>query len=430
MKSILILFLYLFVCFASAENYAIVNGTIHTLSAKGVLDKGTVLIKDGKVENVLAGDQVPAGYTRIDASNKIVTPGLFAAFTALGLEEVSLSAGTVDKSVKTTPVSNTGAALQVHYAVNPDSSLFDITRIEGVTSVASSMTRSEQMFSGQGALVTLGSKSDPVIKANAFMLIDVSNDGADKTGGSRAALWSSLEQAFDEARLAAKKSFSPLSGPSSWHGMSTQADAKALNKVINGEIPLVFKALRASDIRNVIGFSAANPKIKPIILIGTEAWRVADELAAANIPVIVDPEVNLPYEFDQLGATMANAARLHKADVTIAFAGGLASETHNVRLIAQHAGNAVANGLPYSAAIQALTLNPAKIFAVAEELGSIEAGKQADIVVWSGDPLEVTEYAEMVFIKGQLMPRESRQTKLRDRYLNIQKTKNMPYVRP
>lgn len=411
----------------SAENYAVMGGKIHTVSEQGIIEGGTVLLKGGKIEAVLEEEVLPAGYTPIDATGKVVTPGLFPAFTALGLEEVSLSAGTVDKSVKETAVSHTGAALEAHYGINPDSSLMNINRIEGITSVASGITRSEQMFSGQGAIVTLGSKTSPILQSNAFMHIDVSNRGVDKVGGSRAALWTSLQQAIKEASFAAQKAFSPLSGPSSWHGMSTMADAKALNKVIKGEMPLLFTALRASDIRNVILLKQEYPKLKPVIVGGTEAWRVAAQLAEAEVPVIIEPESNLPYSFEQLGATLQNAARLEAAGVLFAIS---ATDTHNIRLVTQHVGNAVSHGLSYDAGLAALSINAAEIFGVEDKLGSLEVGKQADLVVWSGDPLEVTESAEYVFIQGEMIPRVSRQTKLRDRYLNLAKDKTMPYVRP
>ena len=143
------------------------------------------------------------------------------------------------------------------------------------------------------------------------------------------------------------------------------------------------------------------------------------------MPVILNPENNLPGGFDQIGATLENAARLHKAGVLIA----IGMDTHNIRLAPQHTGNAVANGLPHAAGIAALTLNIAKIFGLDDTLGSLEPGKEASLVIWSGDPLEVTEAAEQVFIKGEPMPMTSRQIQLKDRYMNRDVSKPVGYTR-
>lgn len=208
--------------------------------------------------------------------------------------------------------------------------------------------------------------------------------------------------------------------------MTTRPDAEALLRVINGDMPLLFTADRAADIRQVIAFKKRNPTISVVIVNAVEGWRVADELADANIPVILNPENNLPGGFDQIGATLANAGRLHQAGVSVS----IGMETHNIRLATQHAGNAVANGLPWQAGLASLTINPARIYGVDNLLGSLETGKTADVVVWSGDPLEVTSHAEQVIIKGELMSMESRQHKLRDRYMKQTNDKPMTHVRP
>ena len=147
---------------------------------------------------------------------------------------------------------------------------------------------------------------------------------------------------------------------------------------------------------------------------------MAKELAGANIPVIIDPEYNLPGGFDQMGATLTNAARLYEAGVEIA----IGMDTHNIRLAAQHAGNAVANGLPHETGLASLTSVPAKILGLEKEVGSLRQGARADVVIWSGDPLEVTEAAESIFIGGKAIKMESRQTKLRDRYMSLQQKKH------
>ena len=393
---------------ALADKIAVVGGKVFTGTAQGTLESATVLIDNNTVVSVSNGADVPAGYTVIDATGKYVTPGLVGAYTQLGLVEVGMSAGTVDSSVSTLPISATGAAYDVSYAVNPDSSLMAISRVEGVTSAATTISRTEYLFHGQGAVITLASDAQPVLKPKAFVAVNVGNAGADDAGGSRAAVWVMLENAINEVKEAPKS----LSPTSDWHGINSRLDVQALRPVVKGEVPLLIHADRAADIRQVIAFKQRHPGMNVVLVKGMEAWRVADELASAKIPVIIDPEFNLPGGFDQMGATLANAARLHNAGVTIA----IGMETHNIRLATQHAGNAVAHGLSHEAALAALTVNPARIFGMEGTIGSLAKGARADLVIWSGDPLEVTEAAETVLINGKVIEHASRQIKLQQRY--------------
>jgi len=396
-----------------SENIAIVGGKVHTLSDQGTLASATVLVSGGEIQRVVDGIEKPPGYTVIDATGKVVTPGLIGAMTSLGLVEVSSSSGVVDASVEHSPVTNTGAALDVSFAVNPDSSLMGITRLEGMTSAATSILRSDYMFNGMGAVITLGGNS-PIIKPRAFVSVDVGSGGAEAAGGSRAALWVTLEAILAEAERAGD-----VQGPEkAWYGINTRHDVASLKQVLSGDIPLLMRADRVADIRQVLAFKQRHPSVKVVLVHGVEAWREANALSKANIPVIIDPEYNLPGGFDQMGATLANAARLHAAGVKVA----IGMDTHNIRLAAQHAGNAVANGLPHEAGIASLTSVPAEILGVENTLGVLKTGAVADIVVWSGDPLEVTEAAEVVISNGKVMQMESRQTKLRDRYLLLQQT--------
>lgn len=396
---------------AFAEKLAITGATIHTVAEQGTVQNGTVLIEDGKIKQVLDSVSVPSGFTEIDAKGKVLTPGFIGALTSIGLVEVGSSAGVVDSRVQAHPISSVGAAYDVQYAINPDSTLIDITRLEGFTSAVTGISRTGQLFSGQGAVISLNKSMQPLLKAHAFMQLDVSNGGASHAGDSRAALWVALNQSLSEAQFAQSQN---MQANQSWEGMITRADASALGKVLNGDTPLLVTANRAADILQVIALKKRFENLNLVLVKASDGWRVAKKIAQANIPVILDPEYNLPGGFDRLGATLTNAARLHKAGVSIA----IGVNTHNIRLASQHAGNAVANGLAHSAAIASLTITPAKIFGLDDSIGSIEAGKNADLVIWSGDPLEVTQAAEQVFISGQSMPMTSRQTQLRDRYLN------------
>ncbi|WP_018983839.1 amidohydrolase family protein [Salinimonas chungwhensis] len=406
-----------------AQNIAITGGKIYTQTDQGVIENGTVLIRDGNIESVNTGSAVPQGYRQYDARGKVVTPGLVGAMTSLGLVEVESWAGLVDASVGDASVSHSGAALDVSYAINPDSTVIDVSRIEGVTSAATTISYTDYLFQGQGSVISLNESAE-IIRPRAFTVLDVSGDGAEQSGGSRAALWVTLERLFDEAAA-----LSEVPGLNSvWEGLNTRADLEALQRILSGEMPLIMEADRKSDILQILAFKSRHPEIDIVLMDAAEAWRVADQLAEADIPVIMNPEMNLPDSFEAIGASIENAARLAQAGVRIA----VGMETHNIRLATQHAGNAVANGLSHEQGIASLTSHPASILGVSDRVGSLAAGKQADVVIWSGDPLEVTEYAEQVFIQGQPIDMESRQTQLRNRYQNFyeQEKNTSQYIQP
>ncbi|MDG2394167.1 MAG: amidohydrolase family protein [Thalassotalea sp.] len=406
---------------AMAEKIAIIGGKVHTMSVQGTLDEATVLIEDGRITKIIPQTvSTDESYRVIDAKGKVVTPGFIGAFTSLGLMEVPSWSGTNDATVED---SNLNAALDASHAINPETSLKNITRIEGFTSVATSLSYTGSMFKGRGAIITLGDYDKPLIKKRAFMSMDLSNSGADANGGSRAAMWINLRKAFNEAIYAAPLDINPQT---EWHGTVNIENIKALIPVVKGEQPLLIKTHRAADIRHIL-YMMENFKRLNVTLVGaSEAWLVADELAAAGVAVILNPESNLPYGFEENAATLANAARLNAAGVDVA----IGINTHNIRLAPQHAGNAVANGLPWEAGLAALTTIPAKIYGIDSYYGSLKPGMVADIVVWSGDPLEVMHAPDHVIINGDEIPLESRQTKLRDRYLVIDNEKPQQYTRP
>lgn len=406
---------------ANAEKIAIIGGTVHTMTDKGALENATILIENGQISQIIEQEiSTDESYRVIDAQGKVVTPGFIGAFTSLGLVEVSSWAGTNDASIKESPLH---AALDATLAINPNTTLRDITRIEGITSAASSLNNTDTMYKGRGAFITLGNNIDPILKKRAFMSIDVSNGGADLNGGSRAAMWVNLRTAFNEAIFAQTIDFNPQT---EWHGTLSRANVEALIPVVQGDVPLLIKVHRASDIRRVIKMSNNFKRLNVTLIGAAEGWMVADEIKAAGMSVILDPESNLPYSFEQNGSTLANAGRLYNAGVNVA----IGMNTHNIRLAPQHAGNAVANGMPWQGGLESLTTAPAKIYGVDDRVGSLKVGMQADIVIWSGDPLEIMQAPTNVIINGEEIKLESRQTKLRDRYLIIDQEKPQQYTRP
>ena len=400
---------------AFADTTAIVGGKVLTVGPQGTIENGTVLIVDGRIAAVGADVTVPDGAEVIDASGKVVTPGLFASMSQLALVEVSSSAGPTDGSQRGERFT---AGFDVADAYNPRSTLIAINRIEGVTRAVSAPSPGYPDESGGGhiiaglaAVVNLGD-SDAVDMRNAAVVVALGESGSYFTGGTRSAAWLTLRNALDEA-LDYREHKADFERRMRRDYSYSVADLEALQGVINGNTPMIVSVNRASDIEVLIRF-VDEYSVKAIIFGGAEAWMMAEELAAADIPVIVDPTANLPGSFDSINARLGAATVLADAGVTIAIGDG---STHNARNLTQAAGNAVAHGLDWDAALRAITLAPAEIFGMGATTGSLDVGKAADVVIWPGDPLELTNYPDRVFINGEDIPMVSRQTLLRDRYL-------------
>ncbi|UTW55983.1 amidohydrolase family protein [Kordiimonas sp. SCSIO 12610] len=397
-----------------AEDIAITGGTAFTKGGKGKVENATILVADGKITSVTAGGDVPSGYRVIDASGQWVTVGLMATGTTLGLTEVPLSGSLNDATAGS--AKNT-IGLDVTYAIDPSSTLIPVTRIEGITRAVTGLTNTKDYWLGQGAVIHLGNGFDLVEKQGAYIGLQISEGAASKAGGSRAALWQEIYAKLEDARPEPEADAKGDEKAEKKDGKKKKpsAEAKALKRLFDGKTSLMVTANRAADILQVIrlkkhfGFNV-------ILNEGVEAWRVADELAKADIPVVLDALESLPQSFETLGATQTNAGRLAKAGVTIAITG---KGSHNARLMPQNAGNAVSNGLSWEAAMDAMTVGPAEIFGLSDSYGTLEAGKDADIVVWDGDPIEVMTSPTAVLIKGDQIELVSRQTRLRDRYLDL-----------
>lgn len=406
---------------ATAEKIAITGGTVHTMTEKGTLENATILIDNGKITTVSNGSvDLDGSYRIINAKGKVVTPGLIGAYTSLGLVEVPSWAGINDSSTKN---ANYGAALDAADAISPDTTIRNITRIEGFTSAASVLGYTDTIYKGRGAIITLGNNVTPVTEKRAFMAVDLSSHGAEKTGGTRAELWGSFRNALNEAIYASNLKLTPQT---EWHGELSKANVTAMVPVVKGDMPLLVNIHSASDIRRLIDLKNEFKKLDITLVGAAEGWRVAQEIRKAGFSVILNPESNLPYNFEQSGATLANAARLEKSGVNVA----IGINTHNIRLATQHAGNAVANGLSWHGGLASLTTAPAKIYGIDDKVGSLKAGMNADVVVWSGDPLEVMQAPTNVIINGEEVKLESRQTLLRNRYLALDTEKTQQYTRP
>jgi hypothetical protein len=398
---------------ASAQDVFINDANVHSVGAAGTLERGDVLVRGGRIAAVGAALDAPAGATVVEANGRPLTPGLFGGLTALGLEEVSLEAATVDSAyapgAQTPPLAlEWRPEFDATLAYNPREAPVGVARVEGITFtvLAPGALAGGSFVAGQGAAVTLDGRFDAVQPASRSLFVNIGSSSLGLAGGSRAAQYMLLEQALREAKPA-----TPLRDGD--YALLTPAGREALARYAAGG-RVVFRVERAADIRQVLALSAKHG-LKPVIAGGAEAWVVAGELARANVPVLLDALVNLPGDFDQIGARFDNAAILDKAGVRIAFSQA-GDATHNARKIRQLAGNAVAHGLPWDTALAALTRVPADVFGLPQH-GRIEAGASADLVLWSGDPLEVTSAADAVWIAGRAQSMRSRQTELRDRYL-------------
>ncbi len=401
---------------AQAETIAIVGGKVHTVGPQGIIESATVVAMDGRITAVGANAVVPEGATVIDAKGKTVTPGLFAARAGFGLGEVGLSADPVDAGQSGGEFT---ASFDVTDAFNPRATHIAVNRIEGITRalivpkplVSYGEPSTAHVISGLGAIINLGDPGDNVDKRAAALVVNLGADGSGFAGGSRAAALLVLRRALDEA-VAYRDDPDGYERDEFVH---SARDLKALVRVLDGETPLLVGVHRASDIEVLLRI-VDEYAIEAIIAGGAEAWMLADELAVANVPVLLDPTGNLPGNFDRLNARRGSASILVSAGVDVGF---LTSRdaTRNARNITQQAGNAVADGLAWDDALRAITLTPAEIYGVDDAVGSIEVGKLADIVVWPGDPLELTNFPDAVIINGESIEMVSRQTLLRDRYL-------------
>jgi imidazolonepropionase-like amidohydrolase len=406
---------------AAAQPIVIQNARVHTMGPAGVIENGDVVMNEGRLVAIGPDLQVPPGATVIDAAGRVVTPGIFAPFAEIGLVEYGLDGEADDTSADDDfPLS---AALDAVDAFNPNSTLIAINRAGGVTRALSAPQPGGKLFGGRAAVVDLSGRIASVTVPQAAQTAYMGYAGAAREGDSRLGAWAILREYLTEARVYAIN-------PRDYKARArdndmTYADLEALGAVVAGRQPLIVAVNSAVELRNLIRLKTEF-NLNVIALGGAEAWRVARELAATNIPVILDPVLNLPSSYESLGSTLANAARLHAAGVKIAFFNSDAP-AHNARLAPQLAGNAVAAGLPYEAALAALTINPATMYGVGDRLGSLEAGKLADVVIWDGDPLEVTTRAVAVFIDGRAMSMQNRQTRLRDRYRDLTRS-DLPFA--
>ena len=398
---------------ATAQTVAIVNARTETAANE------TIVISGGRIVSVGTGP-APAGAQVVDAAGKWVTPGLIGGFTRLGIVEIDAVEETDDADSAKSAFS---AAIDIAPGVNPRSVNIPINRIEGITAAVVAPTPGRSVFTGQGAVITLGDTSAPVLRPRAFQFVELGEKGAELSGGSRGSAFAEFRNGLAEAQDFIRNGarYRAAAGPR--EALLNRADTEALVPVVEGRQPLLVHVERASDIEQVLALRGEFPRLRLIIVGATEGWVVAAKLAAAHVPVVASATNDLPERFEMLGATESNIGRMIRAGVTVALGMIDDNDARQIRLLPQQAGNLVAMakvpgavGLTHAEAMASITSAPAAIFGLGD-MGSLAAGKRADVVVWDGDPLELASAPVAVMIDGKPIALVSRQTKLRDRYM-------------
>ncbi len=400
-----------------AQTIAITGGKVFPVSGPPI-ENGIVLIRNGKIVSVGANVTVPADAQRIDATGKLVTPGLFDAATQLGLVEIGQVSETRDTRAQ--GKDNIAAAFTVWDGLNPNSVLLAPARKEGVTTFA--IMPSGGLVSGQAAVVDLvdGTTTDMIVRSPSAMVAEI-GDAQQAGVASRGELLVKLRELLEDTKffITHRAAFDRAE---TRDFRASRLDLEAMIPVVQGRLPLLVAVDQVSDIDAAMRL-ARQYDIKLIIGGGAEAWMMADKIAAAHIPVLTGAMNNIPSSFSSLGQRQENAALLTAAGVKVALvgnAGGGDEEAFNVRNIRSEAGNAVAYGMSWENALRGVTLAPAEIFGVADRLGTLQPGREANVVVWSADPFEFSTRAEHVLIRGIERTNETtRQDLLTQRYMNL-----------
>ncbi|MFM9977614.1 MAG: amidohydrolase family protein [Sphingomonadaceae bacterium] len=402
---------------AFAQTIAITGGTV-AVGDGSVPAPGTVIVRDGRIVAAGANVAVPPGAQTIDATGKWVAAGIVAGFSRLGLVGVDAVDETNDTVARGSPFS---ASIDIAPAINPGVPAIAVSRGGGVTRAIVAPETAGSLFAGQGAVIDTGADPDAVTRGQAFQFVEFGETGASRAGGSRAAAHAFFRNTLAEARDYARN-------PAAYDGRSKDAmllrrDAAALVPVVEGRMPLYIHVESGPDILQMIALKREFPALRLVLVGVTEGWTVARQLAAAQIPVIASALSNLPASFESLAATQSNIGRMKAAGVTVALGMINDNDARQAQHSVQYAGNLVAltrvpgaTGLTWADAFAAITSGPAEIAGLGDQIGSLRPGRRADVVIWSGDPLELSSAVEKMWIDGVEQSLASRQTRLRDRY--------------
>ncbi|HEX5004564.1 MAG TPA: amidohydrolase family protein [Gemmatimonadales bacterium] len=407
---------------ARAQTIAITGGTIYPVSGPRI-ERGTVLIVDGRIAGVGSDVAIPPGAATVDATGKWVTPGLFNASTSLGLTEVGSGGNANETSAD--GHDEVAAAFQPWLAYNPQSVLIPSNRDYGVTTVA--VWPAGNLVAGQGAVLDLGggSLAAALVKPSAAMFGRL--EGNRSAGvGARGELIGKLTELLDDTK-AYMNNKAAYNAARMRPFAFRRVDLEAMIPVVTGRIPFVVAVDQAADILAALDLAKAHG-LKLVLYSAAEGWMVAGQIAAARVPVMVGAMNNVPRSFTSLGSRQDNPALLRKAGVRVVLIGnaGGQEDLFNVRNIRYEAGNAVGYGMTWDDALVAVTLAPARVLGVADKVGALQVGLEGNVVVWSGDPFEFATRAEHVYVRGVEYTAPSRQDLLTERYKQLPPTYGAP----
>ncbi len=395
-----------------AKSTAITNATVYTVASQGVLEQATVIIDQGKIIEVYSKQNTPETIQvdeTIDAQGRILTPGFIGSMNSLGLVEVGAVAKTRDSSEDKADIT-----FDASLAFNPKSTLIAYTRKGGITNNIVAPHGGDKLFAGQTFAVDLSGNFSSVIEKQNAVLVYL---GA-ISKGSRAQRLQALDHKFADAQKVLAKQANKKDDKDKKEAKEPKRDEQVINSLLAGDKPLLAYADRATDLLALLALKKKYGL--DLVLVGaSDAVLIADEIATAQVPVILSSIENLPSSFDSLHASLTNMTKLVKAGVKVILAPK--GSSHNLNQLRYDAGIAVANGLPKTDALSALTANVADVFKL--NSGRIAVGKNADLVLWSADPFELSTKVDSMWINGEQVSTKSRQDALRDRYL--EKT-NMP----
>ena len=400
--------------------FAITNATIHTVT-NGTIEGGIVLIDDHAVSMVGENARIPNDYEIIDASGKHVYPGFIDANTRLGLEEVASVSLTQDYA----EVGDFNPHMNAFTAVNPNSVSIPVSRVNGITNVVS--IPSSGVIAGKATLIDLWgyTPDDMAVQQSAGLHIEWPNA---MKGGS----WD--DRSDEEVQKQYEENLKELNdfwkqaefynemmreyelAPEGRSQPDKNIKMEAMREVVTGDVPVIISVNREKNIKNALEWVSGKERINAIFAGVSEGWRVADELADAEIPVIASSLYTITRNYDNYQRPYQNAGQMAEAGVKVMISTGGGVE--NVRNVGFHAGYAATYGMGKEEALKAVTINPAEVFGVDDQLGSIEEGKKANLFIADGDPFEPMTQIKHVFINGYKIPMTSRHDQLYEEFLD------------
>ena len=400
----------------NAKSIAITNATVYTVAKQGVLSQATVMVDDGIITAVYSKDEIPASLiadTIIDAKGRILTPGFIASGNLLGLVEVGAVSATRDSSDKKADIT-----FDASLAFNPKSTLIAYARKGGITSSLVTPYGGEKVFTGQSFVVNLSGDFDSVIVPNNAVMVSLGSSSKGSRATKLQTLSNNLEDAQKALAKANKAKVSNKKGKEEQEAKTPSRSEQVMNAILSGDKPLIAYADRATDILFLLKLKQKF-NLNLILAGASDAVLVSDEIAKANVVVMMSAIDNLPSSFDSLHNSLINVAKLTKAGVKVIISNS--GESYNINQLRFDVGVAIANGLEKASALAAVTANIADSFNL--NSGRIAVGKNADLVLWSSDPFEISTKVDTMWINGQAMSLKSRQDALRERYT---KETNMP----